>query len=102
MEIPYERIKQSIELPNRERVVVYFIDSAKREMPRRELLRNVFKVTRDGTPIWRIQLPNLEDARAFLEVYIAADGRLIAYNADSWEYEVDVASGNAKPHAFLK
>ena len=102
MEIPYQTIKQGIELPNGERVVVFLIESANRTMPRPELLRNVFKLRKDGAPIWRIQLSDSEGARAFQEVYLAADGRLLAYNADSWEYEVDVESGMARPHAFLK
>ena len=102
VEIPYQKIKQSIDLSNGERVVVYWIESANQEMPRLELLRNVFKLTRDGSPAWRIQVPPSTQTGAFIEVYLSADGRLLAYNVDSWEYEVDIESGMARPDSFLK
>lgn len=102
MNIPYEKCEQSIELPNGDRIVVYSIGSANQVMPRRELLRNVFRLKPDGSPVWRIQIPTPDEARAFLEVYLSEDGRLIAYNADSWEYHVDLNSGVARPDAFLK
>lgn len=102
MQIPYSKIKQSIDLTNGERVVLFFIESASRTIPREELLRNVYKIACDGSPVWRIQLPQFKDARAFLEIRLTTDGRLFAYNADSWEYQVDLASGLVSQDSFLK
>jgi hypothetical protein len=102
MKIPYSKIRQSIMLPDGDCVAVYEINSAIGTMERAELLRNVFRLKADGSPMWRIALYPAKEICAFLEVYLTKEGCLFAYNADSWEYEVGIETGDIKPHAFLK
>ena len=103
MKIPFIKVRQSITLPEGDSVAVYDIQTAPASIERSERLRNVFRLAPDGTPLWRISLFAAADIRAYQEVYRSADGRLLAYNADSWEYEVDLETGTVlRPHAFLK
>jgi hypothetical protein len=102
MKIPYSLARQSLTLPTGDKIVVYDISSAESSADCGDVMRNVFRIGRDGIPRWRIQPLPLPAPRAFLEVYLTVDGKLVAYNADSFEYDVDLDTGVAKPVAFLK
>lgn len=100
---PFTKIRQSITLPDGDSVAVYEVESVPATIERSERLRNVFRLAPDGTPRWRISLFPSPGIRTFLEVYLSADGQLLAYNSDSWEYEVNLETGAVlQPHAFLK
>lgn len=66
-----------------------------------EVARNVFLLNEKGDIIWRIFSKYDQDGNPFTNIYEKSN-QIRAYRWDGGEYLIDIETGEAKPHAFLK
>ena len=99
---PFKSVKQSLNLPDGSHIVVCEVDDVFRQIPQAEYARNLFRIDASGQVLWRVPLARESYPHCFLDVRQDDEGRLIASNFDSWDYEVDIDSGRITKHAFFK
>ena len=85
---------QMLSLPDGSRIVL-------RERAVGDSPRNVFRLSADGKILWQIGPNKDERAQSYVEVYFKNTTKLIAYNFNGWEYEVNLDTGEVKEHDFL-
>jgi hypothetical protein len=63
--------------------------------------RNIYALDSNDQIVWRVFSDFDSDGDPFINVRFKS-GRLTAYRWDGGEYLIDITTGKAEPHAFLK
>jgi hypothetical protein len=102
MKIPFTKIKQNVLLPDGSSLILYSTDDIYKRISRSEYARNFYRIAASGNVIWRVAQTIEDHPQCFEEFYWNEAGKLIAYNFDCWEYEVDLETGAVRPYDFHK
>lgn len=100
--IEKRKIKISLDLEGNDQVVLLDTLNALKSTTREDIERNIYRINMKGNIIWQVSPYDAFSKSTFTNIYFSDNGKLLAYNFDGGEYEIDLETGKVQPKQLLK
>ncbi|MFW9880717.1 MAG: hypothetical protein ACFFG0_47230 [Candidatus Thorarchaeota archaeon] len=95
------KTKISIEIRGGDNIVLLDMSNASKSTKIEEIQRNIYRIDVNGKIIWQISPYDAFSNSTFTNIYISND-KLLGYNFDGGEYEINLDTGKVRPKQLLK